>query len=109
VLALAQGQSQQQESTVKRTSIVSAAALAAVMISLSAPSFAYQMRGNDCSGMLQCASMTLPGDNKAQGMGMDHDHDRDKDRDWSRYRHDHDDHGHRFKPYGMGSSSATPR
>jgi hypothetical protein len=98
--------------------LVPAATLAAVLFSLAiapasaAPASAGSTsaaspRTTDCSGVLQCATVTLPAPKKSSGMGLD--------RPWYRQgfqpsdRADQYPRGTWYKPYPGAPNNVTPR
>ncbi len=85
---------------------VAAATLTVVLASLAvAQASAAPVRPVDCSGVLQCATVTLPPASKSPGMGQDHQ--------WNRQGFKPSDRGDQFprgtwyKPYGPFNT--TPR
>jgi hypothetical protein len=85
--------------------IVPTATLATFLVSLAAASAsAAPLRATDCSGVLQCATVTLPPASKSPGMGLD--------RPWYQPNFQPNDRGEQYprgtwsKPY---PTNATPR
>jgi hypothetical protein len=88
--------------------IVPSAALTAVLVSLAvAPASAAPLRATGCSGVLQCATITLPPASKSPEVGLD--------RPWYRPgiqpsgRVDQYPRGTWYKPYPVAPTNATPR
>jgi hypothetical protein len=87
--------------------IVPSAALTAVLVSFAAaPASAAPVRATNCSGPLQCATITLPPPGKSPGVGLD--------RPWYRPNfqpsdRDHFPRGNWYKSYQVEPNNATPR